>query len=68
MTLFLRANLPGAQIAAAVAALRRLDPNLAVSRIQTFDDAIAESLAYHIRETSVGEESPRGERGFRIDR
>ena len=45
MTLFLRANRPGAQIAPAVAALRRLDPNLAVSRIQTFDDAIADSLA-----------------------
>ena len=45
MTLFLRANRPAAQIAAAVAELRRLDPNLAVSRIQTFDDAIAESLA-----------------------
>jgi putative ABC transport system permease protein len=45
MTLFLRAPRPQSQVAAAVAALRRLDPNLAVSRIQTFDDAIAESLA-----------------------
>ena len=45
MTLFLRANRPGAQIGPAVAALRQLDPNLAVSRIQTFDDAIADSLA-----------------------
>ena len=45
MTLFLRATRPAAQIAAAVAAVRQLDPNLAVSRIQTFDDAIAESLA-----------------------
>jgi predicted permease len=45
MTLFLRANRPSAQIAPAVAALRSLDPNLAVSRVQTFDDAIAESLA-----------------------
>ena len=45
MTLFLRAPRPQSQVAAAVAALHRLDPNLAVSRIQTFDDAIAESLA-----------------------
>jgi putative ABC transport system permease protein len=45
MTLFLRANQPAAQAAPAVAALRALDPNLAVSRIQTFDDAVAESLA-----------------------
>lgn len=45
MTLFLRANRPATQVASAVAALHQLDPNLAVSRIQTFDDAIAESLA-----------------------
>jgi putative ABC transport system permease protein len=45
MTLFLRATHPAGQIASAVAALHRLDPNLAVSRIQTFDDAITESLA-----------------------
>jgi putative ABC transport system permease protein len=45
MTLFLRADRPAAQIRAAVAALHELDPNLAVSRIQTFDEAIAESLA-----------------------
>ena len=45
MTLFLRANRPAAQAAAAVAALHQLDPSLAVSRIRTFDDAIAESLA-----------------------
>ena len=45
MTLFVRANRPAAQIAPAVAALHRLDPNLAVSKIRTFDDAVAESLA-----------------------
>ena len=32
-------------MAAAVATLHRLDPNLAVSKIQTFDDAVSESLA-----------------------
>ena len=45
MTLFLRANRPAAQIGPARAALHQLDHNLAVSRIQTFDDAIADSLA-----------------------
>jgi putative ABC transport system permease protein len=45
MTLFVRANRPATQVASAVAALHRLDANLAVSRIQTFDDAVAESLA-----------------------
>jgi putative ABC transport system permease protein len=45
MTLFLRAPRPASHIASAVAALHRLDPNLAVSRIQTFDDAVADSLA-----------------------
>jgi putative ABC transport system permease protein len=45
MTLFLRANRPAGQIASAVAVLHKLDPSLAVSRIQTFDDAIGESLA-----------------------
>lgn len=45
MTLFLRANRPAALAAAAVAAVHELDPSLAVSRIRTFDEAIAESLA-----------------------
>lgn len=45
MTLFVRAKRPASQIASAVAAVHRIDPNLAVSRIQTFDDAIADSLA-----------------------
>lgn len=45
MTLFLRAPRPAAHVASAVAALHQLDPNLAVSRIQTFDQAIADSLA-----------------------
>ena len=38
MTLFVRAKRPAAQIASAVAAVHRVDPNLAVSRIQTFDE------------------------------
>ncbi len=45
MTLFLRTTRPSGQMAAAVATLHRLDPNLAVSKIQTFDDAVSESLA-----------------------
>lgn len=45
MTLFVRASAPAGLTTAAVAAIHRLDPSLAVSRMQTFDDAIAESLA-----------------------
>jgi putative ABC transport system permease protein len=45
MTLFVRANQPAAIARSAVNALHNLDPNLAVSKVQTFDDAIAESLA-----------------------
>jgi putative ABC transport system permease protein len=45
MTLFVRARQPEALTRPAVAALRALDPNLAVSKIQTFDGAIAQSLA-----------------------
>jgi putative ABC transport system permease protein len=45
MTLFVRASAPAGLISAAVGVIHRLDPNLAVSKIQTFDDAIAESLA-----------------------
>jgi ABC-type antimicrobial peptide transport system permease subunit len=45
MTLFLRASRPATQVASAMAVIHRLDPSLAISRIQTFDDAIAESLA-----------------------
>jgi putative ABC transport system permease protein len=45
MTLFVRASRPATQVASAVEALHRLDPNLAVSRIQTFEQAVTESLA-----------------------
>jgi putative ABC transport system permease protein len=45
MTLFVRANQPTAIARSAVEALHTLDANLAVSKVQTFDDAIAESLA-----------------------
>jgi predicted permease len=45
MTLFLRANSPATLVGPAVAALRQLDSNLPVTKIQTFDHAIAESLA-----------------------
>jgi putative ABC transport system permease protein len=45
MTLFVRANQPTAIARSAVNALHTLDANLAVSKVQTFDDAIAESLA-----------------------
>jgi putative ABC transport system permease protein len=45
MTLFVRANRPTAIAAPAVGALHNLDPNLAVTKVQTFDGAIAESLA-----------------------
>jgi putative ABC transport system permease protein len=45
MTLFVRAARAETLTGPAVAALHRLDPNLAVSRIHTFEDAVAESLA-----------------------
>jgi putative ABC transport system permease protein len=45
MTLFVRANRPAAIAAPAVAAIHRLDPNVAVTKIQTFEGALAESLA-----------------------
>jgi ABC-type antimicrobial peptide transport system permease subunit len=45
MTLFVRANQPTAIAPFAVGALHTLDPNLAVTKVQTFDGAIAESLA-----------------------
>jgi ABC-type antimicrobial peptide transport system permease subunit len=45
MTLFVRAPRAQTLTGPAVAALHRLDPNLAVSRIHTFEDALAESLA-----------------------
>ena len=45
MTLLVRTNQPAAIANAAVAAIHRLDPNLAVTRIRTFEGALAESLA-----------------------
>jgi predicted permease len=45
MTFFMRASQPTALAPAAVAAIHRLDPNLAVTRVQTHEGAIAESLA-----------------------
>ena len=45
MTLLVRANQPGGIANAAIAAIHRLDPNLAVTRVRTFEGAMAESLA-----------------------
>jgi putative ABC transport system permease protein len=45
MTLFVRANQPTAIAASGVTAIHKLDSNLAVTKVRTFDDAIAESLA-----------------------
>jgi putative ABC transport system permease protein len=45
MTLFVRAEQPAAIANAAVAAIHRLDPNLAVARVRTFESALSESLA-----------------------
>jgi putative ABC transport system permease protein len=45
MTLFLRANRPEAIASPAVNAIHRADPNLAVTKIRTFEGALAESLA-----------------------
>jgi putative ABC transport system permease protein len=45
MTLFARASQPAALARSAVGAIHALDPNLAVSNLRTFDEAIGESLA-----------------------
>lgn len=45
MTLFVRTHQPETIANAAVAAIHRLDPNLAVARVRTFESAISESLA-----------------------
>jgi predicted permease len=45
MTLLMRTNQPAALTNAAIAAIHRLDPNLAVTRIRTFEGALTESLA-----------------------
>jgi len=45
MTFVVRTPQPGAIAASAVAAIRRVDPNLAVTKIRTFEGALAESVA-----------------------
>jgi putative ABC transport system permease protein len=45
MTLFVRSSRPAATGDAAVSAIRRIDPNLPVTKIRTFEGALAESLA-----------------------
>jgi putative ABC transport system permease protein len=45
MTLFVRAAEPEALTKAAVAAVRDIDPNLAVTKVRTFESALADSLA-----------------------
>ena len=45
MTVFVRTSQPGAVAASAVGEIRRLDPNLAVTKIRTMEGALAESVA-----------------------
>jgi putative ABC transport system permease protein len=45
MTVLVRASQPQAIARAAVQAIRRLDPNLAVTRVRTYESALGESLA-----------------------
>jgi putative ABC transport system permease protein len=45
MTLFIRTAQPGAVASSTIAEIRRADPNLAVTRVQTLEGALAESLA-----------------------
>jgi hypothetical protein len=45
MTVLVRASQPQAIASAAVQAIRRLDPNLAVTRVRTYESALGESLA-----------------------
>jgi putative ABC transport system permease protein len=45
MTLMLRTNQPAATVASAIAAIHRLDPNLPVTKVQTLESALADSLA-----------------------
>ena len=45
MTLFVRTAQPGPIAASAIAEIRRADPNLAVTRVQTLEGALAESVA-----------------------
>lgn len=45
MTLFVRTSQPETLTKPAVAAMHAIDPNLAVTKVQTFESALAESLA-----------------------
>jgi putative ABC transport system permease protein len=45
MTMVMRTTRPAAVAGAAVEAIHRLDPNLAVTKVRTYEGAIAESLA-----------------------
>jgi ABC-type antimicrobial peptide transport system permease subunit len=45
MTFVIRASQPGAIAASAVAQIRRIDPNLAVTKIRTLEGALTESVA-----------------------
>ena len=45
MTLLVRASNPSVSVRPAVAAIHHLDPNLAVSKVQTIDEAISTSVA-----------------------
>jgi putative ABC transport system permease protein len=45
MTLLIRTDQPGAVAGAAVAAIRRLDPSLAVINVRTFESALGDSVA-----------------------
>ena len=58
MTLHARTSPPAAIVTSAVAAVRRLDPNLAVTRIRTFEGALAESLARERLNALVSAASP----------
>lgn len=44
-TLFVRTDRPAATAEAVTSIIRRMDPNLAVRNVRTFDEAVAESLA-----------------------
>jgi putative ABC transport system permease protein len=45
MTLMLRTSQPDAAVGPAVTAIRRIDPNMAVTKVQTFETALADSVA-----------------------
>jgi ABC-type antimicrobial peptide transport system permease subunit len=45
MTVMVRTNRPDATVAPAIAAVRRIDPNLPVTNVRMFDAALADTLA-----------------------